>query len=91
MALLAVYVNKYLNKMDVKNVCQTCRKSSASIILFCFHCSGCLSLFCCCVFCSADAVHNAAGYGIKGLNEKGEVSWDLISNIHIWKIEASGG
>ncbi|XP_012688947.2 lysophospholipid acyltransferase 1 [Clupea harengus] len=37
----------------------------------------------------ADAVHNAAGYGIKGLNEKGEVSWDLISNIHIWEIETA--
>ncbi|KAG5271184.1 hypothetical protein AALO_G00176860 [Alosa alosa] len=37
----------------------------------------------------ADAVHNAAGYGIKGLNENGEVSWDLISNIHIWEIEAT--
>ncbi|XP_063055797.1 lysophospholipid acyltransferase 1 [Engraulis encrasicolus] len=37
----------------------------------------------------ADAMHNAAGYGIKGLNEKGEVSWDLISNIRIWEIETA--
>lgn len=38
--------------------------------------------------CSADAVHNAAGYGISGLDKNGRVSWDLISNIHIWEIEA---
>lgn len=38
--------------------------------------------------CSADAVHNAAGYGISGLDQNGRVSWDLISNIHIWEIEA---
>ncbi|KAF7708378.1 lysophospholipid acyltransferase 1 isoform X1 [Silurus meridionalis] len=37
----------------------------------------------------ADAVHNAAGYGISGLDQKGRVSWDLISNIHIWKIETA--
>ncbi|XP_066538980.1 lysophospholipid acyltransferase 1 [Hoplias malabaricus] len=37
----------------------------------------------------ADAIHNAAGYGISGVDEKGKVSWDLISNIHIWKIETA--
>lgn len=58
-----------------QNVCQTCNVY-ISLSLFFF------------LLCLADAVHNAAGYGIKGLNEKGEVSWDLISNIHIWKIEA---
>lgn len=39
--------------------------------------------------CLADAVHNAAGFGISGRDEKGRVSWDLVSNIHIWEIEAS--
>ncbi|XP_062847882.1 lysophospholipid acyltransferase 1 [Trichomycterus rosablanca] len=37
----------------------------------------------------ADAVHNAAGYGISGLDKKGRVSWDLVSNIHIWEIETA--
>uniref|UniRef100_A0AAY4ERK3 Membrane bound O-acyltransferase domain containing 1 n=1 Tax=Denticeps clupeoides TaxID=299321 RepID=A0AAY4ERK3_9TELE len=37
----------------------------------------------------ADAIHNAAGYGIRGLNEKGEVCWDLISNVNIWGIETA--
>lgn len=37
----------------------------------------------------ADAVHNAAGYGISSMDENGEVSWDLISNVHIWKIETA--
>ncbi|KAK1794777.1 hypothetical protein P4O66_009975, partial [Electrophorus voltai] len=37
----------------------------------------------------ADAIHNAAGYGISGMDDKGRVSWDLVSNIHIWEIEAS--
>ncbi|KAF4087654.1 hypothetical protein AMELA_G00073170 [Ameiurus melas] len=37
----------------------------------------------------ADAVHNAAGYGIRGLDQNGRVSWDLVSNIHIWEIEAT--
>uniref|UniRef100_A0A8C2H2N9 Membrane bound O-acyltransferase domain containing 1 n=1 Tax=Cyprinus carpio TaxID=7962 RepID=A0A8C2H2N9_CYPCA len=35
----------------------------------------------------ADAIHNAAGYGVSGVNERGEVSWDLISNVRIWEIE----
>ncbi|XP_073703590.1 lysophospholipid acyltransferase 1 [Garra rufa] len=37
----------------------------------------------------ADAVHNAAGYGVSGVNDRGEVSWDLISNVRIWKIETA--
>ncbi|XP_030639097.1 lysophospholipid acyltransferase 1 [Chanos chanos] len=37
----------------------------------------------------ADAIHNAAGYGIRGVDEKGEVSWDLVSNIRIWEIETA--
>ncbi|XP_051722245.1 lysophospholipid acyltransferase 1 [Ctenopharyngodon idella] len=37
----------------------------------------------------ADAVHNAAGFGVSGVNERGEVSWDLISNVHIWEIETA--
>ncbi|XP_076826571.1 lysophospholipid acyltransferase 1 isoform X2 [Brachyhypopomus gauderio] len=37
----------------------------------------------------ADAIHNAAGYGISGVDDKGRVSWDLVSNIHIWEIEAT--
>ncbi|XP_042611638.1 lysophospholipid acyltransferase 1 isoform X5 [Cyprinus carpio] len=37
----------------------------------------------------ADAIHNAAGYGVSGVNERGEVSWDLISNVRIWEIETA--
>ncbi|XP_077096325.1 lysophospholipid acyltransferase 1 isoform X4 [Siphateles boraxobius] len=37
----------------------------------------------------ADAVHNAAGFGVSGVNERGEVSWDLVSNVHIWEIETA--
>ncbi|KAG7470122.1 hypothetical protein MATL_G00136310 [Megalops atlanticus] len=37
----------------------------------------------------ADAINNAAGYGLKGVNEKGQVSWDLVSNLNIWKIETA--
>ncbi|XP_036446325.1 lysophospholipid acyltransferase 1 [Colossoma macropomum] len=37
----------------------------------------------------SDAVHNAAGYGISGVDEKGQVSWDLVSNIRIWEIETA--
>lgn len=37
----------------------------------------------------AEVVHNAAGYGIKGYNKKGHVSWGLLSNIHIWEIETA--
>uniref|UniRef100_A0A4W4DR68 Membrane bound O-acyltransferase domain containing 1 n=1 Tax=Electrophorus electricus TaxID=8005 RepID=A0A4W4DR68_ELEEL len=37
----------------------------------------------------ADAIHNAAGYGISGMDDKGRVSWDLVSNIHIWEIETA--
>ncbi|KAI2655634.1 Lysophospholipid acyltransferase 1 [Labeo rohita] len=39
--------------------------------------------------CIADAIHNAAGYGISGVNERGEVCWDHISNVRIWKIETA--
>ncbi|XP_029599398.1 lysophospholipid acyltransferase 1 isoform X1 [Salmo trutta] len=37
----------------------------------------------------ADAINNAAGYGCKGVDEAGQVSWDLISNISIWEIETA--
>ncbi|XP_039523217.1 lysophospholipid acyltransferase 1-like isoform X1 [Pimephales promelas] len=37
----------------------------------------------------ADAVHNAAGFGVSGVNARGEVSWDLVSNVHIWEIETA--
>uniref|UniRef100_A0A8K9ULT9 Membrane bound O-acyltransferase domain containing 1 n=1 Tax=Oncorhynchus mykiss TaxID=8022 RepID=A0A8K9ULT9_ONCMY len=37
----------------------------------------------------ADAINNAAGYGFKGVDEAGQVSWDLISNISIWGIETA--
>ncbi|XP_045568934.1 lysophospholipid acyltransferase 1-like isoform X4 [Salmo salar] len=37
----------------------------------------------------ADAINNAAGYGFKGVDEAGQVSWDLISNISIWEIETA--
>ncbi|KAK2855320.1 hypothetical protein Q7C36_007189 [Tachysurus vachellii] len=37
----------------------------------------------------ADAVHNAAGYGVSGFDRNGRVAWDLISNIHIWEIETA--
>ncbi|KAK3572229.1 hypothetical protein QTP86_027188, partial [Hemibagrus guttatus] len=37
----------------------------------------------------ADAVHNAAGYGVSGLDRNGRVAWDLVSNVHIWEIEAT--
>uniref|UniRef100_A0A4W5R9V7 Membrane bound O-acyltransferase domain containing 1 n=1 Tax=Hucho hucho TaxID=62062 RepID=A0A4W5R9V7_9TELE len=37
----------------------------------------------------ADAINNAAGYGVKGVDEAGQVSWDLISNISIWGIETA--
>lgn len=51
-------------------------------------CSKCrFFLFVCFFSFTADAVHNAAGFGVSGVNERGEVSWDLISNVHIWEIE----
>ncbi|XP_010864712.2 lysophospholipid acyltransferase 1 isoform X1 [Esox lucius] len=37
----------------------------------------------------ADAINNAAGYGVKGADETGRVSWDLISNLNIWGIETA--
>ncbi|XP_072536194.1 lysophospholipid acyltransferase 1 [Salminus brasiliensis] len=37
----------------------------------------------------ADAIHNAAGYGISGVDKNGRVSWDLVSNIHILEIETA--
>ncbi|CAB1321277.1 unnamed protein product, partial [Coregonus sp. 'balchen'] len=37
----------------------------------------------------ADAINNAAGYGVKGVDETGQVSWDLISNLSIWGIETA--
>ncbi|XP_056619441.1 lysophospholipid acyltransferase 1 isoform X2 [Triplophysa dalaica] len=37
----------------------------------------------------AEAIHNAAGYGISGMDENGKVSWDLLSNVYIWKIETA--
>ncbi|KAL0963351.1 hypothetical protein UPYG_G00305140 [Umbra pygmaea] len=37
----------------------------------------------------ADAINNAAGYGFKGVDETGQGSWDLISNLNIWGIETA--
>ncbi|XP_058248899.1 lysophospholipid acyltransferase 1 isoform X2 [Hemibagrus wyckioides] len=37
----------------------------------------------------ADAVHNAAGYGVSGFDRCGRVAWDLVSNVHIWEIETA--
>ncbi|KAA0702928.1 Lysophospholipid acyltransferase 1 [Triplophysa tibetana] len=37
----------------------------------------------------AEAIHNAAGYGISGMDDNGKVSWDLLSNVYIWKIETA--
>ncbi|KAG7248570.1 hypothetical protein CRUP_030836, partial [Coryphaenoides rupestris] len=35
----------------------------------------------------ADAIHNAAGYGFKGMDANGKPCWDLVCNLNIWKIE----
>ncbi|MFT7816148.1 lysophospholipid acyltransferase 1-like [Arapaima gigas] len=35
----------------------------------------------------ADAINNAAGYGFSGFDDKGQASWDLISNLNILGIE----
>nr|XP_003219829.1 PREDICTED: lysophospholipid acyltransferase 1 [Anolis carolinensis] len=35
----------------------------------------------------ADAIHNAAGYGFSGVDEKGNFHWDLLSNLNIRNIE----
>ncbi|OWK13077.1 MBOAT1, partial [Cervus elaphus hippelaphus] len=37
----------------------------------------------------ADAVNNAAGFGFSGVDKNGNFSWDLLSNLNIWKIEVS--
>ncbi|KAJ8013366.1 hypothetical protein DPEC_G00052520 [Dallia pectoralis] len=37
----------------------------------------------------ADAINNAAGYGVRGVDQTGHVSWDLISNLNIWGIETA--
>uniref|UniRef100_A0A8C4T4L7 Membrane bound O-acyltransferase domain containing 1 n=1 Tax=Erpetoichthys calabaricus TaxID=27687 RepID=A0A8C4T4L7_ERPCA len=37
----------------------------------------------------ADAVHNAAGYGFSGIDDKGNFRWDLVSNLNIWNIETA--
>ncbi|KAJ8290948.1 hypothetical protein GJAV_G00019530 [Gymnothorax javanicus] len=37
----------------------------------------------------ADAVNNAAGYGLRCVDRNGKASWDLISNLNIWKIETA--
>uniref|UniRef100_W5MR98 Membrane bound O-acyltransferase domain containing 1 n=1 Tax=Lepisosteus oculatus TaxID=7918 RepID=W5MR98_LEPOC len=37
----------------------------------------------------ADAISNAAGYGFSGVDKDGNFSWDLISNLNIWKIETA--
>ncbi|XP_021080693.1 lysophospholipid acyltransferase 1 isoform X1 [Mesocricetus auratus] len=37
----------------------------------------------------ADAVHNAAGFGFNGVDADGHFSWDLLSNLNIWKIETA--
>ncbi|XP_038652899.1 lysophospholipid acyltransferase 1 isoform X4 [Scyliorhinus canicula] len=35
----------------------------------------------------ADAINNAGGFGFNGLDENGNLRWDLISNLNIWNIE----
>ncbi|XP_042317141.1 lysophospholipid acyltransferase 1 isoform X2 [Sceloporus undulatus] len=35
----------------------------------------------------ADAIHNAAGYGFSGVDEKGNFHWDLLTNLNIMNIE----
>ncbi|KAJ8353843.1 hypothetical protein SKAU_G00214100 [Synaphobranchus kaupii] len=37
----------------------------------------------------ADAINNAAGYGLKCVDGNGQASWDLISNLNIWEIETA--
>ncbi|KAF4013707.1 hypothetical protein G4228_004681 [Cervus hanglu yarkandensis] len=37
----------------------------------------------------ADAVNNAAGFGFSGVDKNGNFSWDLLSNLNIWKIETA--
>ncbi|KAG9339354.1 hypothetical protein JZ751_023746 [Albula glossodonta] len=37
----------------------------------------------------ADAINNAAGYGLSGVDANGRASWDLISNLNIWEIETA--
>ncbi|KAG7270965.1 hypothetical protein CRUP_017069 [Coryphaenoides rupestris] len=37
----------------------------------------------------ADAIHNAAGYGFKGMDANGKPCWDLVCNLNIWKIETA--
>ncbi|KAH0617892.1 hypothetical protein JD844_016603 [Phrynosoma platyrhinos] len=34
-----------------------------------------------------DAIHNAAGYGFSGVDEKGNFHWDLLTNLNIMNIE----
>ncbi|XP_072365801.1 lysophospholipid acyltransferase 1 isoform X1 [Scyliorhinus torazame] len=37
----------------------------------------------------ADAINNAGGFGFNGLDENGNLRWDLISNLNIWNIETA--
>ncbi|KAJ8394624.1 hypothetical protein AAFF_G00044270 [Aldrovandia affinis] len=37
----------------------------------------------------ADAINNAAGYGLRGVKGNGQASWDLVSNLNIWGIETA--
>lgn len=34
-------------------------------------------------------MNNAAGFGFSGVDKNGNFSWDLLSNLNIWKIEVS--
>ncbi|MEE6526235.1 hypothetical protein FKM82_026733, partial [Ascaphus truei] len=37
----------------------------------------------------ADAINNAAGFGFNGISEDGTERWDLLSNLHILRIETA--
>ncbi|XP_035248305.1 lysophospholipid acyltransferase 1 isoform X2 [Anguilla rostrata] len=37
----------------------------------------------------ADAINNAAGYGLRCVDRNGQASWDFISNLNIWGIETA--
>ncbi|XP_061105981.1 lysophospholipid acyltransferase 1 isoform X2 [Conger conger] len=37
----------------------------------------------------ADAINNAAGYGLRTVDRNGQASWDLVSNLNIWDIETA--
>ena len=37
----------------------------------------------------ADMVNNASGFGFNGYDENGHEKWDLVTNVHILKLEVS--